>query len=360
LLGNLNTSGGGEQSLMMIAQLLQKSGWKVNMYPWGSVNKNYINQGIDIKEVNFSDDDGVSMSQTMVPDIPLLFYANDCVWSFPKHGQKVVEKSSQLIVGINFMLGDFKKWDWLSRSGKLSAVIFQNTEKKDEWINQAIGYEDTELIVMYGAIDLNKFYEVAPQQREDKEEMVVLKHCKPDKRKYVTEESKDKGSKIHIWQKHFGKELDTKFYKRLLKDIKNVRFEFMEAHKELVEAFKNEPRMVFHKWDSMDVGEFLSRGHVYLYRTSNDWRDNYPRVMAEALAAGLPVIGEPRDGPLDRIQHGDTGLYAIHYDDYLLHLKTLYRKEKFRHQMGMNAKEWSRKNLNPNKWVDVIERLCNE
>jgi hypothetical protein len=44
LLGNLNSSGGGEQSLMMIATLLHRSGWKVNLYPWGSTHENYLQQ----------------------------------------------------------------------------------------------------------------------------------------------------------------------------------------------------------------------------------------------------------------------------------------------------------------------------
>ena len=115
--------------------------------------------------------------------------------------------------------------------------------------------------------------------------------------------------------------------------------------------------MRFFGWNEIPVTEFLSRGHVYLYRTSNHWRDNYPRVMAEALAAGLPVIGEPRDGPRDRIKHGDTGFYATHYDEYVLHLRTFYRKEKLRHAMGMYAKDWARSNLHPRRWVYEINRL---
>ena len=113
--------------------------------------------------------------------------------------------------------------------------------------------------------------------------------------------------------------------------------------------------MVFHRWDSMPVTEFLRRGHVYLYRTSNMWRDQYPRVVAEALAAGLPVLTEPRDGTKDRVEHGDTGFHCVHFDEYLLALRTLKRKEDTRKAMGMNAKEWAKKNLDPKKWVSILE-----
>jgi glycosyltransferase involved in cell wall biosynthesis len=353
LLGNLNTKGGGEQSLCMIAGLLQKSGWKVNLYPWGSVHDNYKNNGLHIMPYSFKN----GMAENMDIGLPLLFYANDCVWDFAKNAQDIVDKSSDVIIGINYCNGSLTKAEWLSKTNKLKAIIFQNKEKKDEFVRDAIGFEAIRKIVLYGAIDLDRFLEVCPSERKKSDVLVVLKHCVGDYRKHVTEASAKQGEKIHIWQKNVLKEPDTKFYSRLLKDTKNTRFEFMEAHKELIEYFKNEPRMIFHKWDSIPVTEFLKRGHVYLYRTSNMWRDQYPRVVAEALAVGLPVLTEPRDGTKDRVVHGDTGFYAVHYDEFLLHLKTLQRKEKYRYRMGMFAKDWARQNLDPRRWIDVLEEV---
>lgn len=359
LLGNLNTQGGGEQSLVMIADLLGQAGWEVHLYPWGEVNDKFKGNGLAVEGVDFISDQGAKMAEVMRPGLPLLFYANDCVWDFPKYAQGIVEKSSMMIMGINYMLGHFKDpsiSSWLSRSGKLKAVIFQNTEKEEEWRAQVPGFDGTKLHTLFGAIDLDRFLEVCPADWQNGS-LVVLKHCVADGRKYVTKESVGKGKKLHVWQKHFDKELDTKFYSRLLKDTKRTRFEFMEAHHELVDFFKGESRMVFHKWDSMPVDEFLSRGQVYLYRTSNEWRDNYPRVVAEALAAGLPVITEPRDGTKDRVVYGDTGFYFADYDGALYALKTLQRKEKLWRAMSQSAKDWARKNLDPRRWVGLIEEV---
>ena len=130
----------------------------------------------------------------------------------------------------------------------------------------------------------------------------------------------------------------------------------MEAHKELVDHFKDEPRMVFHKFDSLSVEEFLSRGHLYLYRASNKWRDNYPGVVAEALAVGLPVLTEPRDGTKDRVQHGNTGFHCIDYDGFKYAIKLLKRKEDYRYSMAGDAKTWAKNNLDPREWVKLIER----
>ena len=355
LLGNLNSKGGGEQSLCMIAKMFREAGWKVNLIPWGSVNEKFAEE--EVAPFNFIDDHGKTMEEKMTCGIPLLFYANDCVWDFPKYAEGIVSRSSMLIVGINYAIGGFKRCDWLNDSGKLKAVIFQNEEKREEWVSQVFGYLNTELIVLFGAVDIDKFYSVNTSPRNKDMDMVVLKHCVADARKFVTEESKSQGEKCHVWQKHMFKDTDVVFYGKILKEMKNIRFEFMEAHSELVHAFKKESRMVFHKWDSMSVESFLSRGHVYLYRTSNAWRDQYPRTVAEALAVGLPVLTEPRDGTKDRVVHGDTGLYCIDYDSFLYGLKLLQRKDDYRVALGRNAKKWARKNLDPHKWVDVIGKI---
>lgn len=349
---SLQSKGGGEQSACKIVELLRDSGWKVNFYAWEKVHPNY--KDVELESVSFLTDRGESMKA----GLPLFFYANDQINAFcdEELSGKAVEKSSMVVIGVNYVNGKLVRAQWLSK--KLKAVIFQNQEKRDDFINNTL-YPLPEMKVLYGAISLDNFLEVTQKKRAEGEPLVILKHCCPDYRKYVTRESKDAGEKVHLWQKNFKKDLDTQFYQRLLSHFgDNIRFEFMEAHSELVNHFKDEQRMVFHKWDSIPVTEFLSRGHVFLYRTSNAWRDQYPRVVAEALAAGLPVLTEPRDGTLDRVKYGDTGFYCVDYDAYVYCIKAFLRKEGYRFQMGMRAKEWARDNLNPLKWVDVLEELC--
>jgi len=353
LLGNLNSAGGGEQSLCTIAKLLIKSGWKVNLYPMGSVHRNYKGNGLDIMDHNFSN----GMADTMKDGLPLLFYANDSTRKFVDNGQKIVDKSSDVLIGINYVNRPIPNCTWLSKSNKVRGIIFQNQEKMNEFKRDQIGFESTKLLSLYGAIELNKYLEVCPVTREKDDKLIILKHSCSDYRKYVTKESEGKGDKIHIWQKKLAKDNDIKFYSRLLKDISNVEFRFMEAHRELVEHFQHDKRMVFYKWDSIPVSEFLSQGHIYLYRTSNLWRDNLPRGMIEAMAVGLPIIGEPRDGPYDRIIHGRNGMYACHYDEFKLHIKTLQRKEDMRREMGLFGKNHAKSHYNPEEWCNVIENL---
>jgi len=345
LLGNLNSKGGGEQSLCTLASTLVASGWTVHLHPWDRVNPRYLSLGLPISEGDIK------------PNLPLLFYANDRIGKFcsEEKYREIVHNSSALIVGINYVNRPLPTCEWIRESGKLRAVIFQNEEKRDEFDRDAKGLlPNTKRIVLFGAVELGPFLELPLRKRTD-ESLVVLKHCLSDTRKYVTQDSRARGEKIHLWQRHLDKELDTKLYARLLKDVPSARFEFMEAHSELSAAFRDEPRMQFHAWDALPVTDFLARGHVYLYRTSNAWRDQYPRVVAEALSAGLPVLTEPRDGTRDRVQHGDTGLYCIDYDSWCYGLKLLARKETYRRAMGERARVWARDRLDPRRWVEVLD-----
>ena len=131
----------------------------------------------------------------------------------------------------------------------------------------------------------------------------------------------------------------------------------MAAHPEVIQAFGHEPRMIFHDWNSMSPEQFLSTGHLYLHRMSNAWRDQFPRVVAEALAAGLPVLSEPRDGTRDRMDYGNIGLHCIDYDGFLYAIKLLQRKEKYRQEMGAKAKDWARANLDPRRWIETLESI---
>ena len=350
-LASLQSKGGGEQSAVKIVEMLRADGWKVNLYPWEKIHSKF--KDIDISPNSFKSG---KMPECMKKPLPLFFYANDQIWDFCKQAQEIVEKSSSVIVGINWANGPLPKATWMK--GKLRAVVFQNREKMGEWDRDVRGLEDVERVLLYGAIDLEKYLEVKMKRRGEKEPLVVLRHSMPDYRKFITTESENNGEKIHTWQKHFYKEKDTRFYERLTKDCKfPIRFRFMQAHAELADHYKGDERFNFLKFDEIPVTEFLASGHVYLHRCSNLWRDNYPRVVAEALAAGLPILSEPRDGTLDRIQPGDTGFHLVDYDGFLYALKMLHRKEDYRYALGLNAKKWAKQNLNPKRWVDEINRI---
>jgi glycosyltransferase involved in cell wall biosynthesis len=56
-----------------------------------------------------------------------------------------------------------------------------------------------------------------------------------------------------------------------------------------------------------DAATFLRGLDCFLYRTSRNWFEGYGRVVAEAMATGLPVVAGRPGGYVDYIAHGVNG-----------------------------------------------------
>ncbi len=55
---------------------------------------------------------------------------------------------------------------------------------------------------------------------------------------------------------------------------------------------------------------FLCELDCFVFRTSSRWYETFGRVVAEAMACGLPVVCERDSGAGDYIVHGETGFLA--------------------------------------------------
>jgi glycosyltransferase involved in cell wall biosynthesis len=353
-LAGLGGQGGGEQSACKIVELLRLNGWKVNFIPWSGKHSNYSK--IDTESFSFP-----KMAESMRTGIPLIFYCNDNIPRFCGDLQtpKIIENSNCVVFCINYTVNELPYCAWLSDTKKVKAVIFQNEEKKLDFLKKSANkfFIDSSLVLLYGAINLDAFLISPLTRRSPEQPLVVVRHSTPDNRKYVTTENIERGAKIHPWQKHLKKEDDISFYKAIADSVPSISFRFMEANRILHDYFERDARFKFYKWNQIPVTEFLSSAHVFLYRVSDDWRDQYPRCMGEALAAGLPCIGEPRDGPMDRITYGQTGFYGITTSDYISHIKLLYNNENLRQEMSKAARNFATKQLDPRRWVTELEKV---
>ena len=86
------------------------------------------------------------------------------------------------------------------------------------------------------------------------------------------------------------------------------------------------------------IPEFLSSLDCFVYRTSSRFQEAYGRVVAEAMACGIPVIVESRVGASKHIQHGINGFIANTDEEVLAAVGRLRADPALRASMGEAAR----------------------
>jgi glycosyltransferase involved in cell wall biosynthesis len=91
---------------------------------------------------------------------------------------------------------------------------------------------------------------------------------------------------------------------------------------------------------SEEAASFLRTLDAFFYRTSPRWPEVAGRVVAEAMATGLPCVCADDVGFAELITHGVDGFLFRADDDEaaLAHLRTLHDDVALRHAMGRAAR----------------------
>lgn len=86
--------------------------------------------------------------------------------------------------------------------------------------------------------------------------------------------------------------------------------------------------------------------------------DNFPFTVLEAMAAGLPVIGNSQAGGIsEQINDGSNGLlFSGNTKDLADKIAALYANKTLRYMLGTNAKQHVRKTYNPKSVTDQMLR----
>jgi glycosyltransferase involved in cell wall biosynthesis len=102
---------------------------------------------------------------------------------------------------------------------------------------------------------------------------------------------------------------------------------------------------------SKPVLDVLRKGTVFWYILPQGYLDNGPRVIMEAMAAGLPVVADNRGGAKDRITV-ETGWLCDSIDEHINVFAGLDGRSL--NMKGEASKERARIEFDPDKWIDVI------
>lgn len=84
---------------------------------------------------------------------------------------------------------------------------------------------------------------------------------------------------------------------------------------------------------------FLQSLSCFFYRTHPDWNEAYGRVVLEAMACGLPVVGERHQGYAEQLTDGVDALLADDDSQAMAAIERLWLEEGLRRGVGQAARE---------------------
>lgn len=254
----------------------------------------------------------------------LFMYASDMVYSFDKPEFDVFKnlKAKRKCMALTYKIG--KTWNYnLSWTKDWDLYLFLSADKRNELFKKVNpNYEATPITkVLAPPVDLEPFYKI---QINYNNAIHILRHSSQGDIKY----SKDINEIVNKFQTH-------------------VMFSFMPAPSFLLN-FKNTFK---YKYNEISVAEFLNKGNCYWYLLPSNYEDQGPRVIMEAMAAGLPIIAENRDGAKDRLTEECGWLINNHKKaiDIINSLTPRILAEK-----GKAARKRAKKEFKKEKWIETI------
>ena len=102
----------------------------------------------------------------------------------------------------------------------------------------------------------------------------------------------------------------------------------------------------------------LAASDIFLYYS---YHDNFPNVILEAMASGLPVITNNVGAVTEIIDHGKNGYIAESDEAYLEHLLNLVNNSSLRQNIGLKARQTMEEKFDWSKvissYIDIYKTL---
>lgn len=312
IVGNTKCLGGAERSYIEIARMFIANGWRVELSPDGSVAGD-IAAALPPKVT-------VNSHLTRPCDI-LLLYASDMVFNFHQDRFKVFERlrAGRKVMALTYKIGKAGEVPWTKGWDRylfLSSTLEKQFKLKTQ--NQKL-----KTTVLAPPVDIEPFLAVKPNYSGG---VRAVRHSSQGDVKFPAD----------------------------LQDIMSrckANFCFMPGPSWL--QFKVNVSRIPYSHDPASVADFLGRGNVFWYLLPDGYTDQGPRVIVEAMAAGLPVIAEDRDGPADRVTT-ETGWKIDSHEEAVEIINSL--TPEILAEKGKAARQRAKTEFIKENWFDEVTK----
>jgi glycosyltransferase involved in cell wall biosynthesis len=104
-----------------------------------------------------------------------------------------------------------------------------------------------------------------------------------------------------------------------------------------------------------DAADFLRSLDCFYYRTHEAWVEAWGRVVAEAMACGLPVVAHASGGYRDIVEQGVNGFLFETKDEAERHIRHLAADRELRARIGQAARQTIERLYGPAEHQKVLE-----
>lgn len=305
---NAKYLGGAERSVLEVAKQFIDKQWRVEItapVPQSSEFKKAIPEGVLLTN---------HVSREC--DI-LLLYASDMVFNYDQQQFNVFNKikAGRKVMALTYKIGKTGQVPWTKGWDK---YLFLSTTLRDSFLDKL---PDADTDVLAPAVNIEPFLKVKPNYSTP---LRIVRHSSQGDVKYPT-------AIIDICKQS------------------PAHFFFMPGASWM--HIERNISILPYQPEVKNVTDFLSKGNCFWYLLPEGYTDQGPRVIVEAMAAGLAIIAENRDGAKDRVTT-ETGWLIDKHEEVidLLHsinFEMLKRK-------GIAAKERARNKFIANGWYKLI------